>query len=320
MGKFIPFHKGHEYLISTALAEMDHVVVIVYNASETTNVPTVERGRWIQQIFPEVEVLIAEDGPQVTGYTDEVIETQNRYLQRLLEGRQIHSFYSSEPYGEHVSKALGCRNRTVDLDRIHYPISGTMLRSESFLRAQYLSPCVLAALKPRIYLLGAPSTGKTTLAQYAANKLCVPLCLEYGREYWFQFQQNHRLTMRDLENIAGGQMESEEKTAMEEVPLIIADTSVVTTYSYALYYFGEVSECLEDMMRSSAWRHQSVFLCDADIPFEDTWDRSGPNSREKLQEINVEVLQKFGIRYQLLSGSVADRFQIVQGSIRQWMY
>ena len=31
IGKFAPFHKGHEYLIETALKEMDKVVVVVYD-------------------------------------------------------------------------------------------------------------------------------------------------------------------------------------------------------------------------------------------------------------------------------------------------
>ena len=31
IGKFAPFHKGHEYVIKTALKDMDEFYVIVYN-------------------------------------------------------------------------------------------------------------------------------------------------------------------------------------------------------------------------------------------------------------------------------------------------
>jgi cytidyltransferase-like protein len=108
LGKYAPFHKGHEYVISTALKEMDHVMVIIYNASDITDIPTKIRAKWIQNIFPAVEVVIAEDGPHDTGYTQEIIEMQNKYLKRILQGKLIDSFYSSENYGAHVSEALNC--------------------------------------------------------------------------------------------------------------------------------------------------------------------------------------------------------------------
>ena len=59
LGKFAPFHKGHEYVISTALNEMDKVVVVVYNATDTTDVPIEVRAGWIRQRFPSAGVIIA---------------------------------------------------------------------------------------------------------------------------------------------------------------------------------------------------------------------------------------------------------------------
>ena len=39
LGKFAPLHKGHQYLIETALQEMDKLIVIVYDAPEVTSIP-----------------------------------------------------------------------------------------------------------------------------------------------------------------------------------------------------------------------------------------------------------------------------------------
>ena len=39
IGKFAPFHKGHQYLIETALKEVDKLIVVVYD-TKVTNVPT----------------------------------------------------------------------------------------------------------------------------------------------------------------------------------------------------------------------------------------------------------------------------------------
>ena len=35
IGKFAPFHKGHEYLIQTALKESDELYVIIYDTDVT---------------------------------------------------------------------------------------------------------------------------------------------------------------------------------------------------------------------------------------------------------------------------------------------
>ena len=34
IGKFAPFHKGHQYLIETALKEMDEFYVVVYDTPQ----------------------------------------------------------------------------------------------------------------------------------------------------------------------------------------------------------------------------------------------------------------------------------------------
>jgi cytidyltransferase-like protein len=110
LGKYAPFHKGHEYVIETALNEMDYVIVIIYNASDVTEIPTIKRAEWLQEIFPDAEIIIAENGPQETGYTREIIEKQNVYIKNLFHGKKIHTFYSSENYGQYVSDALNSNN------------------------------------------------------------------------------------------------------------------------------------------------------------------------------------------------------------------
>jgi HTH-type transcriptional regulator, transcriptional repressor of NAD biosynthesis genes len=36
LGKFAPFHKGHQYMIETALSETHHVIVVIYDVPEVT--------------------------------------------------------------------------------------------------------------------------------------------------------------------------------------------------------------------------------------------------------------------------------------------
>lgn len=311
LGKYAPFHKGHEYLIRTALSEVEHLIVVVYNASDTIAIPTEQRAHWIQQLFPQVEIMLAHDGSQQTGYTQAIIDTQNAYLQKLLKGRKIDYFYSSEPYGQFVSQALNCENRLVDIARSHVPISATQIRSGNFDKA-FLSKIVWDDIKPRLYFLGAPSTGKTTLANYVAkhgiNGKKVAFCREYGREYWFAHQQQHRLTMADLETIAKQQIAIETQASQGDESYVAIDTTTLTTLAYAYYYFDKASSVLLDLVADNLYNYNNLYLCDSDFAFEDSWDRSGIGSQTALQQINHELLTTYRLNYTVLTGTVEQRY------------
>lgn len=347
LGKYAPFHNGHALVIETALAEMDSVVVMVYNASHTTHIPTHVRAEWIQRQFPNVSILLAEEGPQETGYTTDIIDLQNTYIRQALEAHLASpldalsiTFYSSEPYGAHVSDALGFTNRVVDMQRLQQPISATQLRATPAKAQTHCSDAVCAYLKPRFYFMGGTSTGKTTISQYAARQLGGNYCREYGREYWFAHQQDHRLSMHDLETIAVKQQQIERQACETAHDVVCVDTNTMTTCAFAFYYFGDISDRLlklleDDLYRyqsphcihlisqdaehgqnDNAWQNQHVFLCDDDIPFDDTWDRSGTASRTKLQALNKKLLAQYNIPYTVLSGSIHTRFQHIQEHIK----
>ena len=106
LGKFAPLHKGHQLIIDTALAETDHVLVLIYNCPDLTDVPLNVRASWIRDIYPNVEVMEAWDGPLEIGDTPQIKRMHEEYILNTLAGRQITHFYSSEFYGEHVSQAL----------------------------------------------------------------------------------------------------------------------------------------------------------------------------------------------------------------------
>jgi nicotinamide riboside kinase len=184
----------------------------------------------------------------------------------------------------------------------------------------FVSENVYSAIKSKYYFIGAPSTGKTTISKHCAEYFDGAYCPEYGRDYWFNFQKDHRLSMHDLEIIAKEHNKLEEKHFLLDKDSTFIDTCVLTTFSYALYYFGEASAMLVDILKDSLYKYKNVFLCDEDIPFEDTWDRSGPKTRGVMQDINKKMLEQYGIPFTLLSGTIENRLQIVKNHIRYGGY
>lgn len=161
LGKFAPLHRGHQYMIEMALREMDEVIVVVYDASEVTTLPLSVRGRWIKQLYPQVDVIEAPNGPTEVGYAERIMRMHEQYMLTLLNGRKVTHFYSSEPYGDHMSKALNAVNRIVDPGRSHIPISATAIRQDLTANKAFVDPIVYRDLIANIVFLGAPSTDKS---------------------------------------------------------------------------------------------------------------------------------------------------------------
>lgn len=154
LGKYAPFHRGHQFVIETALAEMDEVVVLIYDAPETTAVPLSVRSGWIRQLYPAVRVIEAWDGPTEVGGTPEIKKMHEDYILNRLKISGITHFYSSEFYGEHISQALGAVNRLVDASRSTVPIWASQIRQNPFQYRDYLHPLVYQDLIITVVFLG----------------------------------------------------------------------------------------------------------------------------------------------------------------------
>ncbi|WP_236712898.1 AAA family ATPase [Leptospira interrogans] len=206
--------------------------------------------------------------------------------------------------GDHISAFFKCLNRKIDRFE---NISGTLIRSNPFENRRSLNPIVYRGFVDNIVFLGGPSTGKSTLATELAKHFNTEWMPEYGRDYWFEHQEQHRLTMSDLEAIAIGHIEREDQKWYEAKEYLFTDTNVLTTYVYAKYYFGYTSELLESLVQHNLSRYAEFIVCDIAIPFEDTWDRSGPKSRELIQRMTISELQYRKIKYVVVSGNLEER-------------
>lgn len=148
LGKFAPLHKGHQFLIESALLEVDKLVVVIYACDELPQCKLSMRAAWLHSLYPHVEVVLAPNGPKETGYTADIMRSQEHYLLGLLSAYTFDYFFSSEPYGSHISLAFQCINRQIDLQRKNVAISATMIRNNLTKYQDFLSPRVFGDLIP----------------------------------------------------------------------------------------------------------------------------------------------------------------------------
>lgn len=308
LGKFAPFHKGHQLLIEIAISEVDELIVLIYD-DPVINIPLATRAAWIREIYPKIVVVEGVNSPNDTGYTPEIMKIQEDYVLSVLGNRNITHFYSSEPYGEHMSIALNALNRQVDVSRNIVPISATKIRNDSFENKNFIHPKVYKDLITKVVLLGAPSTGKTTLAEKLAIHFDTQWMPEYGREYWENHQINKRLTLKDLLKIAQIHIEREDALVLQSNHFLFSDTNAITTYLFSLDYHGKALPELKSLAKLAESRHDIIFVCDTDIPYDDTWDRSGDVKRKEFQQRIIEDLNARNLKYYMLKGSVDERIE-----------
>ena len=129
IGKFAPLHKGHQFLIETALKEMDKLIVVVYD-TDVIDIKIEKRALWIKKLYPDVEIRFAYNPPVQYGLDEESVNIQMEYLSKIIKKDEVTHFYSSEKYGESVAKYLGIIDRRVDNDRKTVPIRATQIRQD----------------------------------------------------------------------------------------------------------------------------------------------------------------------------------------------
>jgi NadR type nicotinamide-nucleotide adenylyltransferase len=325
LGKFCPLTKGHEYLISTALDECEKVYIMVYE-DDCTTVPVMMRAEWIAQFCEnfdtEVEIIKCYNCPQEVGYTEELIATHDEYILSRVGDRGITHFYSSERYGEHVAKALNAVDRRVDMERKMVPISGTIARYDlSNTKARkYVSDNVCNDLITRVVFLGSESTGKTTLASNMANRLKTLWVSEYGHEYWMKFNKDGMLNPSQLCLIAYKQKLNEEHAASSSDcrRFLFCDTSAITTRMFCEYYHEEAPEILKETADEMMKKYDLVFVCDTDVPFDNSFGRRSIEANLIEQKKLIEELNLKKIPFYLISGDIEERVEFVMKKIKNF--
>src|ERR1700720_3057505 len=177
VGKFMPPHLGHSVLIDAARGQCDDLTVLVCNMAGQT-IPGELRASWLREMHPDVTVRVIDDLPPEL----DTSEHWARYATRLLGGAP-DVIFTSEAYGDDFARFAGCEHVQIDVARSAVPVSATVIRADPLANLAFLAPCVCAYYVRRVCVIGAESTGKTTLCRELANAFNTTWVAEYGREY-----------------------------------------------------------------------------------------------------------------------------------------
>ena len=158
-----------------------------------------------------------------------------------------------------------------------------------------------------IAIVGAESTGKSTLARALAQQLSAYYLPEYLREFCELMRRTP--TAQEQSGIVTGQLAAEAR-ALDDPPLtkslIIVDSTPLMTAIYSWEYFSDRSLLAAAIVHQ---RHYALTLVAGDdiAWVADGIQRDSPQVAQRCQRRLIETLEQHAIAFSVLSGSVGAR-------------
>jgi NadR type nicotinamide-nucleotide adenylyltransferase len=199
--------------------------------------------------------------------------------------------FTSEDYGYTYAAELGCDHVSVDPDRATHTVSGTAVRADPEGHWPHLTPAVRAWFVRRFCVVGAESTGTTTLTRALADWYQAPWVEEYGRTYSQVKLDAGRFdepwTVDEFVHIAQEQQRLEEHAARSATPgphgaLLFCDTDALATAIWLERYTGQTSPAVERLAVQGRYEH--YFLTGDEIPFVQDGVRDGEHVRHWMHQ------------------------------------
>ena len=167
-----------------------------------------------------------------------------------------------------------------------------------------------------VAILGAESTGKTTLCRDLSAHFGCPWVPEYMRTYLqAKWDKEHlTCTWEDLLPIAQGQIELENKLAAQaaqnsDSSYLFCDTSLFELMVYANWYYGD---CPDALTQAALTHHYDlILLTEVDIPWVADDLRDSPHQRDEISAYFESQLTRHQKPFHRIGGDRDERVQQV---------
>lgn len=345
VGKFYPPHRGHERLIAAACERAERVSVVVM-ASGAESIPLEDRMAWLRKdhTADPVDVVGVRCEAPLDLFDDNVWKAQVAAIRaalRCIDAGPVDLVVSGEGYGERLAGYFAAAH--VQVDRGAEPISATEIRADVERRWQDLTLASRAGLACRIVVVGAESTGSTTVAEALTEHYrqlggvweqtaCVH---EYGRAYTETLWDNQCRaacaagrrepdlvevvwTLSDFDIIADAQTVLEDQAAGAGSPLLICDTDAFATSIWERRYLAARARPDPAWARAPALSRHDLYLLTSHhgVPWVADGIREGDKViREAMTDWFADALTGAGHPWVMLEGSLQDRIDIARRSI-----
>ena len=328
VGKFMPLHKGHELMIEMAASSLDELVIIVQSnydfvhgqnrldSDDRAKLIALKYAQYrnIKVVSHEYNVNDAEKYDKFGTAIDEKFWDIWTEIFHMYCPNATH-VVSSDRYGQEMAARLSTRYKKdvewfpVDPDRELFNISATKIRANPIENWKYISKEFRPFLVKKVVVVGAESSGKSTLVKDLATSfksLAVP---EYGRI--LSEAKFNNLDLQDFVDIADRHTAIVKKATEEtETGLVFVDTERLITFLYYSIYCDSEEPALELLPVGNVADFFDLYvLVEPNIPWVDDGTRVQPDQQEREEFFAnlTELLDRFGLQDQVMRLAETNR-------------
>ncbi|WP_460051962.1 adenylyltransferase/cytidyltransferase family protein [Spirochaeta dissipatitropha] len=137
LGRFMPPHNGHRFLIDFARSMVDELDIFLCSLPDE-EIPGTLRYDWMRELYPECRIVHCTEAiPEAGRNNPNAPSLWAAYIQPRLKHKADYVF-ASEDYGELLAQSLGAEFISVDISRSNIPVSGRAVRQDPFLNWKHL--------------------------------------------------------------------------------------------------------------------------------------------------------------------------------------
>lgn len=317
LGKFLPPHAGHLYLIDEASRQCADLIVLLCSI-EAETIPGELRYHWLRALRPEHRVLhCTEEVPQTPEDHPEFWTIWEDLLRRWLPC-DVQVVFSSEEYGEEIARRLGIDHVPVDRERCAVPVSGTEIRGDPLRYWHFIPDVVRPYFTRTVAVLGPESSGKSTLTRQLAEAFSTAHVPEYGREYTRPMgnRVSSEIVLDDFWVISQEHGRRVAGALRGAYRVLFVDTEALTTAIWSEWYLDEVEHRLWSFVDA---QHIDLYLlCAPDLDWEDDGTREFPARRQTHFERLRSELDRRAWPYRIIRGEGEARLQAAVAAITEY--
>ena len=295
-------------MIHFAMAKCDLLTVLVC-ASDRESIAADTRRKWIEDTFlgyGNVEVISFNySESQLPNTSDSSQEVSKVWAEKFRELFPDYDLVvTSEEYGNYVASFMGIKHIAFDIPKRLFPVSATAVRNNLFANWKFLPDTVKPHFAIKVVILGTESTGKSFLTQRLVRHYGCSMVTEAGRDLIadsnsFQFEDLHLVAREHANRII--------RAVCAHYPLVIIDTDIHITMSYAQFIFGRQLDT-DDWIYNSNRADLYLYL-NNDVGYTDDGTRLNEAERNLLDLSHRSVLRDHHIDFIEISGSWEMRFK-----------
>ncbi len=290
VGKFMPPHVGHEYLINFASLWATDLYVLVDNVPGQTMEPRV-RCEILHKHFASNPNIHISYHPVSTPQSPE--EHGDRADFFNIWKSIIHShvvpdvIIGSMDYVKPVSEVLGCDYIKIDVEREAIPMSATSLKANFNDNWDSLISSAKPHYLKKLCFIGPESTGKTIAAQLISQKFKTVFVPEYAKSF---IEEHNSFTLEDAEFVCSVQDKSQAALVHTARKILICDSDALTTKVWCETLFGNTPQLVKEL--SSSQHFDLTFLFAPNTPWINDVHRNVA-LQAKTQEFRQKMFDDF---------------------------